>query len=570
MPKLKFKMNQCLPMALETLGHYRIDSVINEFLEKFKMSLDGNRVDKLADIKAAVLTPGKHPTFRDLSDYIDELKWHGKQHIFLFSLKGVSADYLAKLRDGSYIEKQLHADKLFNKNRLIWEETEPVLAGITHAFDTEKVQGKLIFKWIETREFEVLEKDPAKKKVVVIKKERAVNFFMINLNDGTAELRIQILQPNSINPLKSMVDFYKKEINRFIHLDYFTPVAMDPVIRTFLRTEQLPIREFQIIFAEKGKMSGKHFLPLQLKLNLLFRPFFSKEMKLCWESDQVVGKGSRVFFTLNGESDDILFNSITDQSKVEDILIRLRVLSTELIKMDELKALASSYPQHIRILSGIDFLFMGLKKLKIKVTEISEMGWLDQDTIKELFKIITEQFPEKFYLEGTDFDVLVIRNCFTLQGGLQECINRRLDTSKCKDILKPAATVTLIGILYTITRTLGTNMAQWIADEVVNKVIHGIPVFFIKSVLTMLLAVFIFGTTSIFRKIPKTVQNFIIIIFKSLQDGGTLGKKFNKILQKPITKLEIIWNKLQPTFISLISLIIFIFMFFLFTLISQI
>ena len=197
-----------LKEALATLDGYNEDPVVDTFLDRYNLPPQDTKALKLNMIETEVTNEKKPPFFEDLSDYIDELKMYGKQHVFLYELKGDHKDYLSELRDPRYIREQLRQFDLedsLNNGKPIWEAPEPKLAEVRHSF--KEGEGLVLFKWVETRGYLYRWKDDRGIPHFTPKNERSVSFFIVNLENGAAEIRIQTMQPFSDRELRDELVF---------------------------------------------------------------------------------------------------------------------------------------------------------------------------------------------------------------------------------------------------------------------------------------------------------------------------------------------------------------------------
>lgn len=302
--------------AIKSLDQYNTDPFIDKFMDDFNFSFKGKAKSKLDKIKQMINKPDEPPFFEDLVDYMDQLKMNGKQHIFLYTFKG-SQEYLNELHNPGYIKKRLrkfNPKNLFNKSKLVWNAPKPKLAEVKHSF--KNGEGRLLFKWVKSRSL------PAG-----LPKERSVNFFIIDLKDGNSEIRIQSLQTESQQVLRDELKIFKEEISKYINFNLFSPVALNPAIKSLLQKPFLPITNWEIEYpgGKKFRAVGdpKHFD----RIGLFFKNFKSRETTIYWECNQEATGRKRLFFKLNGENDEIRFNGITDKSKVDFILNQLRELS---------------------------------------------------------------------------------------------------------------------------------------------------------------------------------------------------------------------------------------------------
>ena len=223
--------------AMETLDHYNTRPFTTDFMKKYnipiKKSMTKSSMHKKIKQK---INSKKSPFFHDLVNYLDELKMYGKQHVFLYTLKRAQSDYLNKLRKSTYVKNRLKIYRLmflYNNKRMVWNSQNPKLFEVEHSYYKEK--GELVFKWVETRRFfKNVTKNPNNPPRFIIKTERSVAFFLVNLKNGNAEIRIQCLQSRSTRTLKQELETYKNEIKKFVEFHLFSPISMEPVICTLL------------------------------------------------------------------------------------------------------------------------------------------------------------------------------------------------------------------------------------------------------------------------------------------------------------------------------------------------
>lgn len=530
-----------LDEALETLGGYNLDPVINEFLTRFDLPLVGLQRDRLRAVEQKILDPTQAPSFEDLADYIDELKMYGKQHVFLYELKGDHKDYLNELRDPHYIKEELSRfdmDKLFNNGKFVWEAPEPKVPGPTspkpelaevrHSF--KDGEGLLLFKWIETRRYEEETFDENGIRQYPPKYERSANFFVVNLKEGTAEIRVQKMQSRADNKLSEELDVYKKEISRLVRFSNFSPVPLEPIIRHFLDKAILPITVWELIYPKRRKLTGSGDPSYFFKLGLPFRKFRGREITLYWECEQRVTGEPELFFTLNGENDQTRLNAITDKSKVDFILDELRKLSTGSIEMEELKQLAMRYPEYSRVISAIDYHFSRLKKLKITAHRLSSEVWYSEDFIEDVFEAAAKSFPKTFYTEGEERRILAVHIHFRIDKGMWYCTNRKAERTGRSKILKPVAAIAYTSTFgFMIVETIMSEIKHTVFEELWNRLWSSIPFKVVEISVLLIVGLVYFGSRSFafLRKIPQQLLSTTLTLF-----FGTEGQKTREFIAK--------------------------------------
>ena len=310
-----------LKEAIGELEHYKTDPFTINFMNKYSLPVLPSRKVMHGLIKQNIAKSRKPPYFKDLVEYVDELKLWGKQNISLYTLKYAEKSYLKQLVNPEYIKERLRKLKLedrYNNDVCQWESDTPFLSKVSHNFDSQNYRGWLSFKWIQTRRFNQLVG-------IMLRQfeERAVNFFIINLEDGSAQLRIQSLPPMPQKKLNQEIQTYKQEIEKLLDFDRFSPASYQPVMREFLFKEVLPISHWQVR-TPGGNLIGARVPPnfIQRRLTLRLQGVTPLEIRAYWECDQIVGNRYKdgLFFTLDAEDNVVLFNAITDKSRVDYII----------------------------------------------------------------------------------------------------------------------------------------------------------------------------------------------------------------------------------------------------------
>jgi len=572
-----------LEEAITTLGHYLTEPFINDFLKRYDLyERNKTKKQKLSVIKSRIAASNDLPCFKDIADYIDELKLYGKQNVFLFQLKGNHQIYLNDLKNIIYIKHQLlnyitnkfsnidieqiksylikflnneldfsqfnrdqlyayYCESLFNNNTLVWEapepdppnpitSLEPVLAEVK-LFRREQVKF-LCFKWVETRSYLLKKNKEAPIPTFDREYERSVNFFIINLNNGTSEIRIQSLQDYSDSDLNELLDFYVEEISKVITFSKFSRIPLEPVIKSIIDKQILVPSRWQFIYPGKKPLEGKGNPKLFFKLGLPFTNYFGRFIGIKWKYKQKKEKTDKIFFSIRGDRDHINFNSITDKSKVDFILSELKKLATENIEMDELKIFENLHPEYSRVLLSIDYYFSRLKKLTIKAEYISSEIWLSKNIIIEIFEALAENFPKSFYYDENK-EMLELRVRYNLKKGLRKYVNQKTERNKRKKIIRAAfdATISTTFGLLIINEALSIFKTA-IFEKTWDSIFPNIPFIYVQIIIILLIGIIYFGRQffSIFKKIPQEIltKTFAIVSGSEKQINNSFSKNYEK------------------------------------------
>jgi len=499
--------------SLAALRTYKTEPFTISFLEHNQIKYPAEyTVDDLHDIIRRRIRGKKPPFLKDLVEYTDHLRMWGRQHIFLFYLDQKHHQQLEALRDPEYVRgilKNLKLGNRFNRNLFIWDAPEPTLAEVRHHYDQAE-GGELFFKWVETREY--IEKIPDKVGLrrPVLRKERSVNFLIIDLKNGNAQLRIQILQNIAEDNLRRQHELYKEEINNLISFELFSIVPMQPIVRQFLTKPMLQVNNWKMEYIAKRQVNGNGDPSIFSKVVIPFQNFLGKWISLSWKCEQMSQGREFLNFYLNGETDEIRFVGVTDKLRVDYILERLRSHTLVHIELKELKELAEKYPQYHRIFAFMDFLFARLKMREITVKELEERLWFKQEVLQKVVNIVAGEYPKKFCLKDGQEDVLIMKNRFSISGGLRDYMKRGAEKKKHKTLLKNMVTP-FLSLIYILLFMFKEEWGEWLKEAVWDAIFTDFPFIYFKIFLFVIIAVLFLGSKTIFKKLPRAV---VVLLMK--------------------------------------------------------
>lgn len=308
--------------AIGELDHYIAKPFTTDFMKKHDLPVLPVKKAMHNSIQRKIAGSKKPPHFEDLVEYLDELKPWGKQCVSRYALRYTEKEYLKQLLDPDYIKERLSKLNLkdrYNNHICRWDSDTPFLSEVRHNFDYDNKRGWLSFKWIQTRRFRILVDDAYR-----IFKERSVNFFIIDLEDGSAQLRIQSLRSKPLKKIEQELQTYTEEIEKLLDFHRFSPISLEPVMKQFLFKKVLPITYWSIK-TQKGKLRGYKVSPsfMQRRLILPFQGVTPHEIQVYWKCQQEVGNRDRLYFALEAEDNVIVFNAITDKRRVNYLLSSL-------------------------------------------------------------------------------------------------------------------------------------------------------------------------------------------------------------------------------------------------------
>lgn len=442
-----------LKEAIAELDHYITNPFTTYFMKKYGLPVLPIKEAMHDFIQRKVTRSKKPPNFEDLVEYLDELKLWGKQNVSLYTLRYTKKEYLRQLLTPDYIKERLSKFNLedrYNNNICRWKSDTPFLSEVRHNFDYENKRGKLSFKWIQTRLFQGFVGPTS-----VTFDERSVNFFIIDLEDGSAQLRIQGLPPKSLTTIGAELQTYTKEIEKLLDFHRFSPISLEPVMREFLFKIPLPITQWSVK-TTGGNLIGAKVSPsfVQRRLTLRLQGIRPRDVHVYWECQQQVGNknGNRLFFALEAKDNVIAFNAITDKLRVDYLVSNL-----------------------------LETAKLHLKDKKIDIREL-----------------IDPPPPPPGIL----------------QGGVRDWIKRKVEGTPSEKIKKAMAEAAILPAL-ALNKLIFDSMRSWLIDTTVEKITH-IP-FIVFELLVYAILLFVFygsdRSKKFFFRIPPKYATVAIKLF---------------------------------------------------------
>ncbi|MFC1493022.1 hypothetical protein ACFL6O_03615 [candidate division KSB1 bacterium] len=505
---MKTKILQCTEVkdvtrkdANKILNCYKSDTIFNRFYNKLNLPRPNSAKIMLDNISRKICGKNTPPLYKDLAYYLDTLKMYGRQHIFLFNLKKGEEAYLDDLSKPENILKKLRKYKMenrYNNNFFIRDIAGPCLANVRHVNVIKEESHLLTFKWIETRAF--------MKKVgsydYIKKYERAVNFFTIDLTNGFAELWIQLLQSNSFRDLSGEYEVYVNEISKYIDLDKFDPVKIEPISRKFLLKHILVYTVH--VFVGKPKMANKK-VPFFTKIGYFFLYYILKSITVYWKCEQKSTGNKRLFFTLDCQHNNIVFGGISDKSRVDYILTQFHKFYKKYLEERKTNArffievTAKDNPDQSLVNSYIEKAFDKEKRSSIdSKTAAYELG-ISEASLKYVFNILKEKYPDDFTLI-TEKDTMILE--FTYRffkgDGLIDFIIRFLERKKIGSFYKIFAKFSFPPLLG-IVNILIIFIIEWFIE-----ITFDVP-FILIEIGANLLSLYIFYGNNRIRKYLKDI-----------------------------------------------------------------
>jgi hypothetical protein len=271
--------------VMEELDELHV-SDLSDFLKHVREKSSGIRRDLLLRIRELVAT-GK-VTLEVAYAFLDKLREHGRQHLFLFKIQEAHRGELATLRGKHTPFVTSLPDK----------PPAPVLT------ELRETQTHLLFRWIETRTWEQAIQGAANGEPRV---ERSINFFRLNLETGEAEIRIQRTRPNcELSPIDEL-RIYRQMLKPYVDLDHFTAVVLDPAMRRLLTAKRMTVVRWQIDWPEsRGRLGGNVDPGFVQSLLLRLANYFALDLAGDWLFARGRDSVKRVRASLDGVRNEVL------------------------------------------------------------------------------------------------------------------------------------------------------------------------------------------------------------------------------------------------------------------------
>jgi len=314
-------------VALDGLKSFWPAAFTVRFLRQHDLPISGPKKQMWADIQAW-MAAGDASRCRALLEYVTNLKMWGKQRIFLYDIRGDREALIEQLSSPDRV-RELVGDA-YNNPIYRFDDKGLFLGEAEHTNNPDTGAPSLVLKFIETREFEV-QVDNA----LTTHEERSINFFIVNLREGFAQLRVQQLPTGAIRNLNEERQRLEEAIGEHLGLDRFSdrfsPIKLKPIMAKIRRAPIYTVNRATFV-AGAGAGNGGSFLFAVLAA--LFKNPVPVNIAAYWKCEQDVLGKRRLFFTLHGGNNHVEFGGITDPHRIGEILQNIVNLSRGILPTD--------------------------------------------------------------------------------------------------------------------------------------------------------------------------------------------------------------------------------------------
>lgn len=339
-------------------------------------------------------------------DILDNYENKGRTHIFFYHLQ--DKEYLGRLRDEKKLKEILPVEErgLVNEKVFLWDSPGPKLVNIRHHFHNDR--GELAFKWVESRLWDerVAGGTTASPPRYVRRKERAVNYFIVDLNEGIAQLRIQLIKPNALQPLKSAYEIYLEEIEKLIDFKKFKRIDLESVVKKFLSDREIEPKSWEIWLPGGGCFTAKGKPALYLKLGLGMSKlrlidFFGRIICCEYRSKNHSWGPANVKLKLDGEKDIFTIYSPCEQQQMTLIIDKVISIKKNKIGDRNLNKFQKNNPRMGRIALSFDYHFRRFKREEVTTGHLMANEWLQKNKVVDAIKLLCGDFPKNYDNKGS-------------------------------------------------------------------------------------------------------------------------------------------------------------------------
>ncbi len=292
--------------ALDGLKAYRRIEFTLRFMEEQGLDPGGTLDEMWAHIEEWI--QGEPDRCRALWEYVDDLRLWGRQRTFLFQLEDDYADWLSLPENVEGIAGTLLTDPVYR-----WDADEPFLAQVGYRSTPDPNHPLLVFKLIENRKFDLVVEKEEK-----TFEERATSFFIVDMENRHAELKIQELPTGSRRDLREERRVLLELLENYLDFTRMEPISLTPVMDVLLQAPVYTVDTFKL--KSTGPEAGPDALPLVKFLYRLLGRSVPMELTGHWECEQDVLGPGQLHFRLSGASDYLGIDGLADPRRIGDLV----------------------------------------------------------------------------------------------------------------------------------------------------------------------------------------------------------------------------------------------------------
>jgi len=382
---------------------------LKEFLRRCGLPVGGNRVNLVDRIEVNLRS--SKVDIETAFDYIDEVKEHGEQHLFLFRLKKGQHAHLNRLEDVGFVKTRVAAvrslptalgdrkavheqlyepkprDTVFFETKV--DSSEPALVAAYWRGDQRQ---ELFFKWVETRAWQQLVQSPPELKTY---RERSVNFLRVDLQTGAAEIRIQKLNPNPEKSLQEEFALFRAEADKLVDFTHFSPVLIEPVIHRLLTSSTASVVNWKVNWIDSGNLGGGIDPARVRSLFRRFRNFSALSLTANWLFEL-----RKVPVQLDGRTNEVLLRKRCSDYHLQVVLSDIHTVKAAALQIPELNKMAEKTEEWRPILLQIERELGSQKgQQRTDLRRIARESWFEEDQVFDVAERLATEHPHAFEVQ---------------------------------------------------------------------------------------------------------------------------------------------------------------------------
>ncbi|MBC8029812.1 MAG: hypothetical protein H7Z16_06855 [Pyrinomonadaceae bacterium] len=442
--------DEALIEALEHFSSYSQPELEGLFREQ-ELQIGGLIQEQRQRIRESIVSGAI--SLRDTWDYIDRREESGQQQIFLYRPANDAAELLDQLGDRAHLDSYLmeyakvrppveqegeaQFERLHDSQTLTeYLESPEERQALANQNETRRIKAlengespevrvvdrylyrprslelagvhirsapfqHLLLKFIETRYWESqvamdggfrYEKRP----------ERSANYFRLNLDNGSAEIRLRNLHPRPRLSLRQELDLYIAELRVLLGDFPFIGVLVEPVIRRLLLSRRARLSSPELTVTDWGvdfvgePLKGGINPGFVNKVFLAFSSYTGVRLTGNWTVRQ---GGPVVRAKLDGRSNALGIPKRRDDGDAVTLIIqKVAGQKQRKLQIKPIRQLAKKHERWRPTLAKYDLLFHDSKKRRVTITKMAEKTWTPPQEARDVAEALAAEDPAAFDL----------------------------------------------------------------------------------------------------------------------------------------------------------------------------
>jgi hypothetical protein len=370
--------------------------------------------DLSSQIKNSKDTESNVDKLEDLNSQINNLKYL-QSNIEKFEVLGSQIKNFKDMQSeiNKYGNLQLNIDALLQGklNDFLWWAAQPVLVSV----ESRKYNGRseVWFKWVESRLWNEWKTDRPTP-YFVRRMERSVSYFIIDLENKRAQLRIQLIRPNALKSLKEEYNQFRAEIDKLLGFFHFSRLPMEAVVKKFLSLNRIEPLTWEMklphgaYFSAKGKpdlffsIFSKIPILRQLGIGVINKKiFFGRKLSCEYQLAKDDWGSLKVRIKVDGEKDVLTVLIECEHLQMETIIDTILRIDKNRVIDNNLKRFLKNLTSverflFERIVLSFDYHFSRLEYSEIKEKHLEDTEWLPKKIVKNARDRLWQQYPDNF------------------------------------------------------------------------------------------------------------------------------------------------------------------------------